>query len=160
MERITITLEEDLLAEVDALSQLRGYASRSEAIRDLVRNQLAQASVAGTTADDVPCYGTLTYVYDHGVRDLPARLTDNHHQHHAISVATTHVHLNQDDCLEVSILAGTASELQSFADSVTSQRGVRYGRLHVVPVTPTSPRHLHGHGHSHDHSHPHDHDHD
>ena len=156
MERITITLEEDLLAQVDALCRQRGYNSRSEAIRDLVRNELAHEQI--TTPDSAtPCYGALTYVYDHGIRDLPARLTDNHHQHHAISVATTHVHLNDENCLEVSILAGTAEELRSFADSVTSQRGVRYGQLHVVPVTPTAPRHLHDH---HDHEHPHSHPHD
>lgn len=155
MERITITLDDDLLSEVDAISQRRGYASRSEALRDMIRNELAREKTAGAEpAEDQICYGALSYVYDHGIRDLPMRLTDNHHKHHAISVATTHVHLNEDNCLEVSILAGTAAELQSFADSVTSQRGVRYGSLHVVPITPTQERHLHGH-HHHDHDHDH-----
>lgn len=152
MERITITLDDDLLSEVDAISQRRGYASRSEALRDMIRNELARENAAGAApAQDQVCYGALSYVYDHGIRDLPMRLTDNHHRHHAISVATTHVHLNQDNCLEVSILAGTAAELQSFADSVTSQRGVRYGSLHVVPITPTQERHLTPHSHSHVH---------
>jgi Predicted transcriptional regulators containing the CopG/Arc/MetJ DNA-binding domain and a metal-binding domain len=154
MERITITLDDDLLAEVDALCRKRGYGSRSEALRDMIRSELARESTVAANAPDAdrPCYGTLTYVYDHGIRDLPARLTDNHHSHHAISVATTHVHVNADNCLEVSILAGTATNLRAFADSVTSQRGVRYGHLHVVPVEP-GPQHQ---GHHHHHGHRHD----
>lgn len=145
MERITITIEDDLLKEIDALSEKRGYTSRSEIFRDMARAELAREAVGGDKAldNDQPCYGSLTYVYDHGIRDLPSRLTDNHHQHHALSVATTHVHANRDNCLEVSILAGTAGDLRKFADSVISQRGVRYGSLHILPVAPELPRHHH-----------------
>lgn len=148
MERITITVDDDLLAEIDALSQARGYGSRSEIFRDMARAELAReaASRAAEPDNDLPCYGTLTYVYDHGIRDLPARLTDNHHQHHAISIATTHVHVNRDNCLEVSILWGTAGNLRAFADSVTSQRGVRYGALHIIPLA-GQPAHTHHHHH-------------
>jgi CopG family nickel-responsive transcriptional regulator len=151
MERITITMEDDLLHEIDALSAKRGYKSRSEIFRDMAREVLAREAVgpAEEFDNDRPCYGSLSYVYDHGIRDLPSRLTDNHHAHHALSVATTHVHVNRDNCLEVSILAGTAGDLRRFADSVTSQRGVRYGRLHILPIEPDQERHLHMHAHSH-----------
>ena len=157
MERVTITVEEELLAEIDALAEKRGYKSRSEIFRDMAREALAREAIdpAENVSSDLPCYGTLTYVYDHGIRDLPIRLTDNHHAHHALSVATTHVHLNNDNCLEVSILSGTAGDLRKFADSVTSQRGVRYGGLHIIPLGRDEAGHHHHHGH--DHSHDHDH---
>jgi CopG family nickel-responsive transcriptional regulator len=156
MERVTITIEEDLLKELDALSEARGYGSRSELFRDMARATLAREALGQERQpeSDQPCYGTLTYVYDHAVRDLPGRLTDNHHLHHALSIATTHVHVNLSNCLEVSILSGTAGELRRFADSVTSQRGVRYGSLHIIPVTP-EPAHMPHHHHAHhgDHEH-------
>ena len=152
MERITITVEEDLLAEIDALAQKRGYKSRSEIFRDMARESLAREALGHDEELDSnqPCYGSLTYVYDHGIRDLPIRLTDNHHAHHALSVATTHVHVNHDNCLEVSILAGKAGDLRKFADSVTSQRGVRYGSLHIMPVSADPGRHTHHHHHDHE----------
>lgn len=163
MERITITIEEDLLSEIDKLSQERGYKSRSEVFRDMAREALAREKLEKSQTPDSTqlCHGALTYVYDHGVRDLPNRLTDNHHAHNAISISTMHVHVSADDCLEVSILAGTAGELRRFADSVISQRGVRYGSLHVIPASPAHDHdHAHPHGHHHhDHDHGHDHEH-
>jgi len=156
MERITISIEENLLKEIDALCRRRGYRSRSEVFRDMARAELAREAVGGEAEqdNDQPCYGSLTYLYDHGIRDLPGRLTDNHHAHHALSIATTHVHVNRDNCLEISILAGTAGDLRKFADSVISQRGVSYGRLHVFPAVATET-HPHGHKHS-THGHTHD----
>ncbi len=163
MERITITIEEDLLSEIDKLSQERGYKSRSEVFRDMAREALSREKLEKSQTPDSTqlCHGALTYVYDHGVRDLPNRLTDNHHAHNAISISTMHVHVSADDCLEVSILAGTAGELRRFADSVISQRGVRYGSLHVIPASPAHDHdHAHPHGHHHhDHDHGHDHEH-
>lgn len=152
MERITITVEEDLLQEIDALSRKRGYKSRSEVFRDMARAVLAREAFGGDKEldNDRPCYGSLTYVYDHAVRGLPGRLTDNHHAHHALSVATTHVHVNRENCLEVSILTGAAGDLRRFADSVTSQRGVRYGRLHIMPIEPAEGHDDHSHDHAHD----------
>lgn len=161
MERITITVDEDLLAEIDALGRKRGYASRSEIFRDMAREALARDRLGSEEKLDSsqPCYGTLTYVYDHGIRDLPNRLTDNHHSHHALSIATTHVHVNHDNCLEVSILSGNAGDLRKFADSVTSQRGVRYGNLHVIPLAGEARHAPHAHPHAGDDDQSHGHDH-
>lgn len=152
MERITITIEEDLLKEIDALSEKRGYKSRSEIFRDMAREALAREAIGSEQQldNDQPCYGSLTYVYDHGIRDLPNRLTDSHHAHHALSVATTHVHVSHDNCLEVSILAGTAGDLRKFADSVISQRGIRYGNLHLIPVSTGLDQNTGHHHHRHD----------
>ncbi|MBS7541269.1 CopG family ribbon-helix-helix protein, partial [Ancylobacter lacus] len=85
MERITITVEDDLLSEIDALCQKRGYKSRSEIFRDMAREALAREAVgpAEQLDSDQPCYGSLTYVYDHGIRDLPNRLTADSDVHPA-----------------------------------------------------------------------------
>ncbi|WP_186395943.1 nickel-responsive transcriptional regulator NikR [Stappia sp. TSB10GB4] len=162
MERITITVDEDLLRQIDALSEKRGYASRSEIFRDMAREALAREAIGSEDEleNERPCYGALTYVYDHGIRDLPNRLTDNHHAHHALSVATTHVHVSAENCLEVSILAGTAGDLRRFADSVISQRGVRHGSLHVFPALEGESLLLRGQPHSHQHTHRHGQDND
>lgn len=130
MQRITITIDDDLLTAVDELCKQRGYGSRSEAVRDIVRDAVApsQAALSG----DTPFYGALSYVYSHGTRDLARRLTDEGH-HHGVSVASMHVHLTRDDCLEVAVLRGSVSAMQTYADTVTTQRGVRYGHLHLIP---------------------------
>ncbi|MGU3541063.1 nickel-responsive transcriptional regulator NikR [Methylobacterium sp. A54F] len=143
MQRITITIDDDLLAAVDRLCAERGYRSRSEAVRDLVRDSVAPTQA--TEAGNAPCYGALSYVYNHGTRDLARRLTDGGH-HHGVSIASMHVHLNRDDCLEVAVLRGSVSAMQSYADSVITQRGVRYGRLHLIPesIGPIEQTHEHG----------------
>jgi CopG family nickel-responsive transcriptional regulator len=135
MQRITITLDDALLGEIDAL----GYQNRSEAIRDLARAGLRQA--AAEKAPDGPCVAALAYVYDHAKRDLSQRLTDNFHDHHHLSVATLHVHLDHDSCMEVTVLRGDAAKLRDFAESVIAERGVRHGRL--VVMDDTAPAHRH-----------------
>lgn len=130
MQRITITIDDALLASVDRLCERRGYGSRSEAVRDIVREAVAPARAQD--AGSAPCYGALSYVYSHSIRDLARRLTDEGH-HHGVSVASLHVHLSRDDCLEVAVLRGSVCALQTYADSVTTQRGVRYGHLHLIP---------------------------
>ncbi|NEU14844.1 nickel-responsive transcriptional regulator NikR [Methylobacterium sp. BTF04] len=140
MQRITVTIDDDLLAAVDKLCERRGYGSRSEAVRDIVAP--SQAALAG----DTPFYGALSYVYSHGTRDLARRLTDEGH-HHGVSVASVHVDLTRDDCLEVAVLRGSVAAMQSFADSVTTQRGVRHGHLHLIPEGGVeSDDHAHAHG--------------
>ena len=140
MERITITIDDDLLAAVDALVAARGYASRSEAIREMLRETARHEDLADATA---PCVATLTYVYSHGLRDLPQRLVDTQHEHHDLSIATTHVHVGDDDCLEVAILRGPVAEVRRHADELTAQRGVRHAYLHLIP----EPADAHSHGH-------------
>ncbi|SMF29047.1 transcriptional regulator, CopG family [Tistlia consotensis] len=132
MQRITITIDDDLLEAVDALGARRGYASRSETLRDLLRDALTRQQV-GLDAS-TPCLAALSYVYEHETRDLARRLTTAQHHHHDLSVSTLHVHLDSHDCLEVAILKGTVGEVRALADSVVTQRGVRLGNLHVIPA--------------------------
>lgn len=136
MQRITITLDDDLLDTLDSLSQRRGYNNRSEAIRDILRGALAQeaAQEHGTQG-----FAVLSYVYEHEKRDLASRLVSTQHHHHDLSVATLHVHINHDDCLEIAVLKGDMDDVQHFADDVIAQRGVRHGHLQCLPTEKESP---------------------
>lgn len=131
MQRVTVTLDEELLSEVDALMHARGYQNRSEAIRNLTRSGLKQAKEE--VAPEAPCMGALVYVYDHAARDLSKRLTRHFHDHHDLTLSTLHVHINHDSCLEVALLKGQGSALKQFSDEVTSSRSVRYGQLVIIP---------------------------
>src|SRR5579859_3045840 len=151
MQRVTITLEEELLAELDRLAALRGYRNRSEAIRDLTRAGLRQA--AEETGAEGGYVGALVYVYDHAARELAKRLVQGFHQHHDLSVASLHVHLSHESCLEVAVLKGAGGEIRQFADAVLAERGVRHGRLVLVPVEVEAAPHSHDGGAEHRHSH-------
>lgn len=161
MQRVTMTIDDDLLKEIDAFCRRKGYQSRSEGLRDIVRSELTRASVfaAEIPGDDEICHATLTYVYNHETRALASRLTTNHHHHSNMSISTTHVHMDHDNCLEVSILRGPVGKLQAFADSVISQRGVRHGALHIMQPEPASTpkRNPHRHHHHPPGDEPHDH---
>jgi len=146
MQRITITLDEDLIADLDRLIERRGYQNRSEAIRDLARAGLAEAE--HDKAAGGQCVAALVYVYDHAARDLTRRLTENYHHHHDLALATLHVHLDEDHCMEVTALKGEVAEVQHFADHIIAERGVRYGRVVTIPAgTGTKVRRSRGHSH-------------
>ncbi len=119
-----------MLAELDALVAHRGYQNRSEAIRDLTRAGMRQTQ---EPADSSDCVAALVYVYDHERRDLPKRLVHGYHEHHALAVSTLHVHLDGRNCLEVSVLKGTAGAVRHLADHVIAERGVRHGQLMILP---------------------------
>ena len=144
MQRITVTLDDELVAEIDRVSRIRGYQNRSEAIRDLVRAGLTQHPTHAEAPRE--CLATLTYVYDHGERELPKRLTHAYHDHHDLSVASLHVHLDHESCLEVSVLKGSAADVQHFANHMIAERGVRHGRLVMLPVDIDTQKHNHGSG--------------
>ncbi len=132
MQRVTITLDDDLMADLDRLIARQGYQNRSEAIRDLARAGLQQAaSDAGGSGE---CVAALVYVYDHAARDLSSRLANNFHHRHDLSLATLHVHLDHDNCMEVTALKGRAAEVQHLADHIIAERGVRYGRVVMIPT--------------------------
>lgn len=151
MQRVTITLDDDLMADLDRIIAARGYQNRSEAIRDLARAGLEQAAVE--VAGSRQCVATLVYVYDHEARELPKRLTRGFHQHHDLAQATLHVHLDEANCLEVTVLKGAGTKVQEFANHVIAERGVRHGHVVYVPVSGSNGhRHARDHGHSHGHT--------
>ena len=145
MQRLTITIDDDLVGVVDEYIEARGYANRSEAIRDLVRSGLQQSSLEVARGRD--CIATLSYVYDHAARELPKRLTQEFHDHHHLAQATLHVHIGRDSCLEVTVLKGRSSEVKAFADHVITERGVRHGHVVFMPSDAGSSSHDHDHTH-------------
>jgi CopG family transcriptional regulator, nickel-responsive regulator len=137
MQRVTITIDDDLVAEIDGFIAERGYANRSEAIRDLARAGLSQSRFE--VGDDRDCVATLSYVYDHAERQLPKRLTRDFHAHHGLAQATLHIHLDHDSCLEVTVLKGRSVEVKAFADHVIAERGVRHGHIAYMPANGGAP---------------------
>lgn len=131
MQRITITIDDDLLAELDDMILRRDYPNRSEALRDLARAGIKDVALEKGELGE--CFGVLSYVYDHEARNLARRLTSHHHHHHDICVSSLHVHIDAGRCLEVSILKGGADEVRHFADGVTSQKSVEHGELTIIP---------------------------
>jgi len=153
MQRVTITLDDELLAGIDRLVQLRGYQGRSEAMRDLARSGLNTAAENRGMAGD--CVAALVYVYGHESRMLAKRLARIFHDHHDLSVSALHVHLDHETCLEVSVLRGKASAVRQMAEQVIAERGVLYGRLVMTPVDIESEVHDHGDARPHRHLHTH-----
>lgn len=131
MQRVTITIEDELLAALDDLVVRRGYQNRSEALRDLTRAGMRQID---PPVPGAACVAALLYVYDHARRDLPNRLANEFHDHHDLNVATLHVHLDAESCLEVAVLKGATEDVRHMADHVIAERGVRHGQLIVLSV--------------------------
>lgn len=142
MKRLTMSLDDGLADAFDALVRERGYENRSEAFRDLLRHDLGAAR--RQRLPDGPCVATLSYLYNHHQRQLALRIVDIQHEHHELTVCSTHAHLDHDHCIETLILRGRTDAVEAFARSVISQPGVSHGQLHLVPV---ALRHDHGHDH-------------
>ena len=140
MERVTISLEEALLTDFDRYIARKGYQNRSEAIRDLVRDRLEADAGEDPAGYSVGC---VSYVYNHHQRDLAQRLTNAQHGHHDFVLSALHVHLDHENCLEVTLLRGPTGALRAFAESLITETGVRHGHLHLtaVDVADTRPRH-------------------
>jgi CopG family nickel-responsive transcriptional regulator len=126
LSRIGVAIDSDLLAKFDELIGNRGYTNRSEAFRDLIRDELVQKSWESPDSEVV---GTVTLVYDHHVRMLSEKLTDMQHDHHEQILSTLHVHLDHDNCLEVVVVKGKAKNVQAIAEKLISTKGVKHGRL-------------------------------
>jgi CopG family nickel-responsive transcriptional regulator len=130
MHRVTISLEHELAREFDRYAKLRGYQNRSEAVRDLVRQAVAQQRA---NADDkAPCVASLSYIYNHQERNLAQRLMSMQHEHHTLVISATHVHLDNEHSIETLILRGPTGAVQAFADELCVERGVRYGSINLV----------------------------
>lgn len=124
--RIGISLEPELLKEFDDLVTGKGYTNRSEAIRDIIRFALIDERWEDDDADVV---GTITIVYDHSRGLVQDRLMSIQHDHHVNIASTVHLHLNQDQCLEVILVWGKVREVKHLADEVISVKGVNFGKL-------------------------------
>jgi len=126
LARIGIAIPDDLLEEFDRLIEKRGYATRSEAVRDLVRNELVDEISASPNAE---VYGTVTLIYDHHARLLLDKLTEIQHQYHEAIISSLHVHLDHDNCLEVILVRGESPLVQKLANALIATKGVKHGRF-------------------------------
>ena len=152
MERITMSVDEDLARAFDELIAARGYSSRSEAMRDLLRREV-EARRQATAGPKAQCVASLSYVYNHHVRDLSERINAAQHDRHDMVVATMHVHLDHEHCLETAILKGGTARVRAFADLIEAERGVRHASLNLITVQPGDLHRMPGAHHHHGHMH-------
>ena len=136
LKRIGVAIPAELLDKFDELIEKRGYTNRSEAFRDLARAELVQES---SEAPDSKVVGTVTLVYNHHVRLLSEKLTDLQHQFHRAILSTLHVHLDHDNCLEVIVMRGKASDVKQLASTLIGTKGVKHGRLTITTSGPDLP---------------------
>lgn len=150
--RFSVAMPEDLMEALDTYTARRGVAhNRSEAIRDLVRNALVEEEVEDPESS---IFGTLTMVFNHHSNDLRDKLDSVQHEHVDKIVSTVHVHLDEENCLEVVLMRGKSREIRSIADALLGTKGVMHGKL-VVTTTGAPHSHPHPHEHMHVHEHVH-----
>ena len=129
IERVGVSLDKELLSMFDQLIGTQGYSNRSEAIRDLIRERLAQKQLAKPNAKAV---AGIFLVYDHHSTSLSEKLINLQHNHLLHVIASTHIHLDHDNCLEVIILKGKVKEIQELADQMASLKGVKLSRVNLM----------------------------
>lgn len=129
LSRIGVAIDSVLLKKFDAHIAQRGYTNRSEAFRDLIRDELVESAAERPDSNVV---GTVTLVYDHHVRMLNEKLTDLQHESFHNVLSTMHVHLDHDNCLEVLVVRGKAEAVRRIADALISMKGVKHGRLTIT----------------------------
>jgi len=154
MNRFTISLDDQLARQFDTLIADKGYANRSEAVRDLIRYGLGRASIGGLGArgEEAICIASVSYVYDHREPAVTARVLGLKHTHHDLVINTQYTPLDHHDCLETVILRGPVPSVRHCADHLTSLRGVRHGNVHLVLLTQAEEE-MQTHGHASVHRH-------
>ena len=129
IERVGVSLEKELLGAFDKLIAGKGYQSRSEAIRDLIRQQLSSDRLSNEKAEAV---AAVVLVYDHHATAIMERLTELQHSHFLKTISSLHIHLDHRDCLEVIVLRGKVGEINRMGDKLVSIKGVKLGRINLL----------------------------
>jgi len=130
--RFAISIDEKLLEKFDNFIEKKGYVSRSEAIRDLIRNALIEESIG----EDREVFGTITIVYDHHQKELTDRITEIEHSYLENIISTMHIHIDHNHCLETIAVRGKASKIKELADRIITLKGVKHGKLIVTGIEP------------------------
>jgi len=128
-ERVGVSLDKKLLTMFDELIAKQGYSNRSEAIRDLIRNSLSEEQLADPTSQAT---AGIFVIYDHHETKLPQKLVDIQHNHLLEVIASTHVHLDHHNCLEVIILKGKVKEIEKLGNNIASLKGVKLSRMNIM----------------------------
>ncbi len=124
--RFGVSIDGQLIKKFDSLIGRKGYATRSEAIRDMIRDSLVEREWEFEERETV---GTITLVYNHHTRELEHALTDMQHKSFHQIISTLHVHLDAHNCLEVLVVKGSSREIKNIADRLIGTRGVKHGKL-------------------------------
>ena len=133
ISRFGVSLEEDLLRSFDQSIEQLGYATRSEAIRDLIRDHLIQKKVSGSKGEIV---GVVTLVYDHRTHRLGDTLADMQHKADVAINASLHIHLDENNCLEVIVIRGESQEVHGVAGRLIATKGVENGKFITTAPQP------------------------
>jgi CopG family nickel-responsive transcriptional regulator len=126
--RFGISLEGDLSKQFDALIKRKGYSNRSEAVRDLIRQDL----VGQQWQDGDEIAGAITFIYDHHKRQLLNKITDIQHDFQKVIISSQHIHLDHDNCLEIVAVKGRPAEVLKLADLLKTLKGVKHGTLGIT----------------------------
>ncbi|MCL4476434.1 MAG: nickel-responsive transcriptional regulator NikR [Nitrospirae bacterium] len=133
--RFGVSLDNILLERFDSLLEKKGYANRSEAIRDLIRDSLVMEEWESSTSETV---GSIIIVYSHDTRELTDTLTDLQHHYYNAIISSMHIHLDEHNCLEVIVVKGKAKDIKAIADRLIGTKGVKHGKLSIT----TTGKHL------------------
>jgi CopG family nickel-responsive transcriptional regulator len=153
LQRLTISLDDNMAAAIDTFMAERGYSNRSEAIRDLVRDGLVRSAGDGPASRQ--CVAAVSYVYDYDGRDLALRLDRAQHEHHDLTIATMRTRLDHRHCMEVTLLRGQTQAVRPLGEAMIAERGVHFGQINLVPIRSDGTPHQHGaEGHTHEHGSP------
>jgi len=123
--RFGVSLDETLLNKFDKINKKKGYANRSEAIRDLLREELVKQE--WTESNDVA--GTITLVYDHHTRGLNNKLIEIQHNYTDMIISSQHIHIDHDNCLEIIILKGSPKKMEKISSQLKSTKGIKHCSL-------------------------------
>ena len=129
IERVGVSLDKELLSMFDELIGTQGYSNRSEAIRDLIRERLSQEQLAKPMAKAV---AGIFLVYDHHSTTLSNKLIKLQHNHLLHVIASTHIHLDHHNCLEIIILKGKVKEIKELADQMAALKGVKLSHVNLM----------------------------
>jgi len=131
VERFGVSLEKELLDELDQFVKENKFPNRSQAIRFLIENNLVEKK--WQCNNEVA--GAIVFLYDHHKRDISNLSNSIQHEYHHVILSTQHVHLNHDNCLETIVVKGRAAELTELADKLIALKGVKHGKLVMTKTT-------------------------
>jgi len=127
--RFGVSIEPELLKKFDRIIKKKGYYNRSEAIRDIIRENILKVDTLNLNLDAV---GTLTMIYDHHEGTLTNKLLNLQHNHFNEILSTTHIHIDHHNCLEVLVLKGKTGNIKKLADNIKALKGIKHGELVII----------------------------
>ena len=132
VERVGVSFEPELLIKFDALIKKMGYTNRSEAIRDLIRKEIIETAIK---EEECEVIGTLTILYDHHEGNIMDNLIHLQHQHHQEISFSTHIHIDDQMCLEIVVIRGNSTQVKQLAEHVKALKGVKHGELSITKTS-------------------------